>query len=67
MDNKLPDIKNLQNISSEQAAEYIRFVATLRHNQNRWFRNKSVDALNISRQMESGNQRFHKNFSKKNR
>lgn len=52
MDNKLPDIKNLQNISSEQAAEYIRFVATLRHNQNRWFRNKSVDALNISRQME---------------
>lgn len=52
MDNKLPDIKNLQNISSEQAAEYIRYVAVLRHNQNRWFRNKNVDALNISRQME---------------
>lgn len=52
MEIKLPDIKDLTNISSEQAAEYIRFVATLRHNQNRYFRNKNVEALEISRKME---------------
>ena len=52
MEIKLPEIKDLTNISSEQAAEYIRFVATLRHNQNRYFRNKNVEALEISRKME---------------
>lgn len=29
---KCPQIENLQEITPEQAAEYIRFVATMRHN-----------------------------------
>ncbi len=49
---KLPKIENLGEITPEQAAEYIRFVATLRHNQNRWFRLKAKDALDTSRRME---------------
>ena len=53
MNEKLPEIKSLKDITPEQAAQYIRFVATMRHNQNRWFRFKKVDALEISRQMES--------------
>lgn len=49
---KLPQIENLQEITPEQAAEYIRFVATLRHNQNRWFKLRNFEALRISQQME---------------
>ena len=50
---KCPQIENLQKITPEQAAEYVRFVATLRHNQNRWFKLRNFDALEISRRMES--------------
>lgn len=49
---ELPKIENLGEITPEQAAEYIRFVATMRHNQNRWFRLKAKDALDTSRRME---------------
>lgn len=49
---KCPQIENLDKITLEQAAEYVRFVATLRHNQNRWFRLRNVDALHIAQQME---------------
>lgn len=49
---KCPQIENLAKITPEQAAEYVRFVATLRHNQNRWFRLRNVDALHIAQQME---------------
>lgn len=49
---ELPKITNLQSITPEQAAEYVRYVATLRHNQNRWFRFKDPSALNLSKQME---------------
>ena len=49
---ELPKIINLQSITPEQAAEYVRYVATLRHNQNRWFRFKDPSALTISKQME---------------
>lgn len=49
---KCPQIENLQEITPEQAAEYIRFVATLRHNQNRWFKLRNFEALRISQQME---------------
>lgn len=49
---KCPQIENLQEITTEQAAEYIRFVATLRHNQNRWFKLRNFDALRIAQQME---------------
>ena len=49
---KCPQIENLQEITPEQAAEYVRFVATMRHNQNRWFNLHNYDALNTARQME---------------
>lgn len=52
IDVKLPQIENLQEITPEQAAEYVRYVATLRHNQNRWFRLRNVDALHIAQDME---------------
>ena len=51
-DVKCPKIENLQEITPEQAAEYVRFVATMRHNQNRWFRLRNVDALHTAQQME---------------
>ena len=51
-DVKGPQIENLQEITPEQAAEYVRFVATMRHNQNRWFRLRNVDALHTAQQME---------------
>lgn len=34
-DVKCPQIENLQEITPEQAAEYIKYVATMRHNQDR--------------------------------
>lgn len=49
---KCPQIENLQEITPEQAAEYIRFVATMRHNQNRWFKLRNFDALRIAQEME---------------
>ena len=51
-DVKLPQIENLQKITSEEAEQYVRFVATLRHNQNRWFRLRNFDALRIAQDME---------------
>ena len=47
-----PEIKNLQEITPELFEQYVSFVATLRHNQNRWFRLRKTDALEISRRME---------------
>ena len=49
---KTPEIKNLQEITPELFEQYVSFVATLRHNQNRWFRLRKTDALEISRRME---------------
>ena len=49
---KAPDIKNLQEITPELFEQYVSFVATLRHNQNRWFRLRKTDALEISHRME---------------
>lgn len=49
---KAPEIKNLQEITPELFEQYVSFVATLRHNQNRWFRLRKMDALEISRRME---------------
>ena len=49
---KLPQIENLQEITPEQAAEYVRYVATMRHNQNRWFNLHNHDALNTAKKME---------------
>lgn len=47
-----PQIENLDKITPEQAAEYVRFVATMRHNQNRWFNLHNNDALNTAKKME---------------
>lgn len=49
---KAPEIKNLQEITPELFEQYVSFVSTLRHNQNRWFRFSKIDALEISRRME---------------
>ena len=49
---KCPQIENLQEITPEQAAQYVRFVALMRHNQNRWFRLRKMDSLYIAQQME---------------
>lgn len=49
---KAPEIKNLQEITPELFEQYVSFVATLRHNQSRWFRLRKTDALEISRRME---------------
>lgn len=49
---EIPKITKIDAITPEQAAEYVRFVAQLRHNQRRWFRFKDPSALNLSRQME---------------
>ena len=51
-DVKCPQIENLQEITPEQAAEYVKFVATLRHNQNRWFNLHNYGALKIANEME---------------
>ena len=48
----LPKIEDLAEITPEQAEEYIRFVATMRHNQRRWFNLHNIEALNTARQME---------------
>lgn len=49
---KAPEIKNLLEITPDLFEQYVSFVATLRHNQNRWFRFRKIDALEISRRME---------------
>lgn len=49
---KCPQIENSQEITPELFEQYVSFVATLRHNQNRWFRLRKTEALEISRRME---------------
>ena len=49
---KAPEIKKLQEITPDLFEQYVSFVATLRHNQNRWFRLRKTDALEISHRME---------------
>jgi len=49
---KAPQIENLQKITSEQAAEYVRFVAQLRHQQRRYFMFRKPEILESCKQME---------------
>lgn len=42
---KLPQIGNFTEITPEQAEQYIRYVAELRHQQRRWFALHKSDAL----------------------
>lgn len=47
-----PEIESLQKITPELFKEYVTFVATMRHNQNRWFKLRNFDALSLSKKME---------------
>ena len=49
---KCPQIQNLQEITPEQAAEYVRFVAHLRHTQRRFFSFRKPELLEESRRLE---------------
>lgn len=49
---KVPEIKNLAKITPEQAAEYVRFVAHLRHTQRRYFTFRIPEILDESRRLE---------------
>jgi hypothetical protein len=49
---KLPQIEDLKKITPEQAAQYIRFVATMRHNQRRYFATRNPQVLDLSKRME---------------
>lgn len=49
---KAPEIKNLAKITPEQAAEYVRFVAHLRHTQRRYFTFLKPEILDESRRLE---------------
>ena len=51
-DVKCPQIEDLQKITPEQAAKYIRFVATMRHNQRRYFSTRNPQVLELSKRME---------------
>lgn len=56
---KCPQIENSQEITPELFEQYVSFVATLRHNQNRWFRLRKTEALEISRRMEKESDNFN--------
>jgi len=47
-----PKIEDLTKITPEQSAEYVRYVAELRHQQRRYFATRKPDALEASKQME---------------
>ena len=49
---KAPQIENLQKITPEQAAEYVRFVANLRHQQRRYFALHKSEILDLCKDME---------------
>ena len=51
-DVKCPQIENLQEITPEQAAEYVRFVAHVRHTQRRYFTFRKPEILDESRRLE---------------
>ena len=51
-DVKCPQIEDLQKITPEQAGQYIRFVATMRHNQRRYFSTRNPQVLELSKRME---------------
>ena len=48
----MPQLECLRDITPEQAIEYVRFVAELRHNQKRYFATRKPDALERSKRME---------------
>lgn len=49
---KCPQIENLEKITPEQAVEYVRFVAHVRHTQRRFFMFRKPEILEESRRLE---------------
>jgi len=49
---EVPQIEDLKKITPEQAVDYIRFVATMRHNQRRYFATRNPQVLDLSKLME---------------
>ena len=50
---KCPQIENLEKITPEQAAEYVRFVAHVRHTQRRYFAFRKPEILEESKRLEN--------------
>lgn len=48
---KLPEVSSIEGMTAEDVKKYIIFISTMRHNQNRWFRLRNFDALNIAQEM----------------
>lgn len=49
---KLPEVSSIEGMTTEDVKQYIIFISTMRHNQNRWFRLRNFDALHIAQVME---------------
>lgn len=49
---KCPQIQNLEKITTEQAVEYVRFVAHVRHTQRRFFTFHKPEILEESKRLE---------------
>lgn len=49
---KCPQIQNLEKITTEQAVEYVRFVAHVRHTQRRFFTFRKPEILEESKRLE---------------
>ena len=49
---KCPQIENLAKITPEQAEEYVKFVAELRHQQRRYFTFRKPEILESCKAME---------------
>ena len=49
---KLPEVSSIEGMTAEDVKQYIIFISTMRHNQNRWFRLRNFEALRISQEME---------------
>lgn len=47
-----PQIENLEKITPEQAAEYVRFVALLRDNQRQFFQFRNPEILETCKRLE---------------
>lgn len=49
---KLPEVSSIEGMTAEDMKLYITYIATLRHNQNRWFRLRNFEALALAQEME---------------
>ena len=47
-----PQIKNLKEITPDEAAAYVKFVAQVRHTQRRYFATRNPQVLERSRELE---------------